>query len=189
MSIMRLRLVLTGAAAVFLLCGIAASARVTTPQFKTIEAKHFERAEGVELSPDFSDYLYAELRAELLKAKIFGQVIGEGEVVDAGDTANSIVIEGNITEYKKGNVAKDVLIGFTAGWRSLRLETAIKRRSDQKVLLATQVHVRTSPRLSEKALAKQAAKQIVNNIKKSLNGVGTGSCSREQAKRKDGTPC
>ena len=52
-------------------------------QFKNVEAKHFTKAEGVELSPEFTDYLYAELRAELTKAKIFGQVVGEGEVVDA----------------------------------------------------------------------------------------------------------
>src|SRR6266700_3096626 len=115
-------------------------------QFKSVEAKHFTRAEGVELSPEFTDYLYAELRAELTKAKLFGQVIGEGEVVEAADVPASIVIEGNITEYKKGSVAKDVLIGYTAGWRSLKIETAIKQRSDQKVIVSPQIHVRASPR-------------------------------------------
>ncbi len=59
------------------ICTLASALLWTTPaiakdheaQFKSVEAKHFPRAEGVELSPAFSDYLYAELRAELTKAK------------------------------------------------------------------------------------------------------------------------
>lgn len=141
-------------------------------QFKSVEAKHFTRAEGVELAPEFTDYLYAELRAELTKAKLFGQVLGEGEVVDAADLPSSIIVEGNITEYKKGNVAKDVLIGFTAGWRSLKLDTTIKRRSDQSVIASPQIHVRASPRWKDKVLAKEAAHQIVNDLKKALKDSG-----------------
>lgn len=141
-------------------------------QFKSVEAKHFTKAEGVELSPEFTDYLYAELRAELAKAKLFGQVIGEGEVVDAADASSSIIIDGNITEYKKGNVAKDVLIGFTAGWRSMKVDTTIKRRSDQSVIASPQIHVRASPRWKDKVLAKQAAHQIVNELKKAVKDNG-----------------
>lgn len=137
-------------------------------QFKTVEAKHFTRSEGVELSPEFTDYLYAELRSELTKAKLFGQVIGEGEVVDATDVPGSIVIEGNITEYKKGSAVKDALIGFTAGWRSMKVETTIKQRGDQKVIVSPQIHVRASPRWKDKVLAKEAAQQIVKEIKKAL---------------------
>ena len=137
-------------------------------QFKSVEAKHFARAEGVELSPEFTDYLYAELRAELTKATLFGQVHGEGEVVDAADASSSIIIEGNITEYKKGSVAKDALIGFTAGWRSMKVDTTIKRRSDQSVLASPQIHVRASPRWKDKVLAKEAAHQIVNELKKAV---------------------
>src|SRR5215831_19248858 len=104
----------------FVASALPAFAKDKEAQFKSVEAKHFTKAEGVELAPDFADYLYAELRAELTKAKIFGQVMGEGEVVDAADAPSSIIIEGNITEYKKGSAVKDALIGFTAGWRSLK---------------------------------------------------------------------
>jgi hypothetical protein len=166
---------LSGTLALLLMACISSLAKDTAPQFKTGEAKHFTRAEGVELSPEFADYLYAEIRAELIKAKLCGQVLGEGEVVEATDAPSSIVIDGNITEYKKGSVVKDALIGFTAGWRSLKLDTTIKRRSDQKVLVNQQVHVRASPRWNEKVLAKAAAKQIVNDIKKSLKDSGAGS--------------
>jgi hypothetical protein len=144
-------------------------------QFKSVEAKHFAKSEGVELSPEFTDYLYAELRAELTKAKLFGQVIGEGEVVDATDAPASIIIEGTITEYKKGNAVKDALIGFTAGWRSLKLDTTIKRRSDQNIIVSPQIHVRASPRWKDKVLAKEAAHEIVKEIKKALKDKGSAS--------------
>src|SRR5262249_8177595 len=98
----------------------------------------------------------------------FGQVIGEGEVVDAADAPSLIIIDGNITEYKKGSAMKDALIGFTAGWRSLKVDTTIKRRSDQAVIVSPQIHVRASPRWKDKVLAKEAAHQIVNELKKAI---------------------
>jgi hypothetical protein len=138
------------------------------PQYKSVEAKHFPRAEGVELSPAFSDYLYAELRAELTKAKLFGQVIGEDEVVDAADAPKSLVIVGTITEFKKGSVVKDALIGFGAGMRSLKVDANASRRSDQQNLSAIHVHVKVSPRWDEKVMARFAAKNIVKQLKDSL---------------------
>ena len=59
----------------------ALAAKDPQPVYKTVEAKHFTRVEGVELSPAFTDYLYAEVRNELTKTKLFVQVIGEGEAV------------------------------------------------------------------------------------------------------------
>src|SRR5260370_7659434 len=90
--------------------------------YKTAEAKHFTRVEGVELSPAFSDYLYAELRSELAKTKLFVQVIGEGEAVEDAEAAKSVVVEGVITEYNKGSPAKDPLIRYCAGLRSLKTD-------------------------------------------------------------------
>lgn len=146
----------------------AAMAKDPQQQYKSVEAKHFPRAEGVELSPAFSDYLYAELRAELTKAKVFGQVIGEDEVVDAADAPKSLVIVGTITEFKKGSVVKDALIGFGAGMRSLKVDANASRRSDQQNLSAIHVHVKVSPRWDEKVMARFAAKNIVKQLKDSL---------------------
>ncbi len=146
----------------------SAVAGVTEAHFKTVEAKHFTRVEGVELSPEFSDYLYAELRTELGKTKMFDQVLGEGEVVDDADAPQSLTIEGSITEYKKGSVAKQKIIGFGAGFRSLRLETTLTRRSDHKVLAAPKIHVKAPATWNEKVLAREAAKHIAKEIKKQL---------------------
>ena len=145
-----------------------ARAKEPVPKYKTVEAKHFTRAEGVELSPEFVDYFYAELRTELQKTKIFTQVIGEGELVDEADVPQSVIVEGSITEYKKGSVAKDVLIGFTAGWRSLRISANLSRRGDGKSLKNIEAHVRASPRWNEKVLALEAAKEVAKQIKNSL---------------------
>jgi hypothetical protein len=163
-----MKIMALGTLAAVLVGTLPAIAKDPEPQYKSVEAKHFPRSEGVELSPAFSDYLYAELRAELTKAKLFAQVIGEDEVVDAEDAPKSLVIVGTITEYKKGSVVKAQLIGFGAGWRSLKVDANVARRSDQQNLAAIHVHVKVSPRWDEKIMARIAAKNIVKQLKDSL---------------------
>jgi hypothetical protein len=146
----------------------SAQAKDAAAYFKTVEAKHFQSSEGVELSPAFGDYFYAELRSELNKAKLANEVIGEGEAVDDADAAKSAVITGTITEYKKGSVVKSALIGFGAGMRSLKMDADVVRRSDKQNLCVIHVHVKVQPRWDEKVMAKFAAKQMVNEMKKAL---------------------
>lgn len=162
-------------AAVLALPATPPSTKEQTAEFKTVEAKHYTRAEGVELSPEFADYLYAELRNELGKTKLFGQVIGEGEVVSESDAPSSVIVDGSVTEYKKGSVVKDTLIGFTAGWRSLRVETTVTRRSDKKAIATVKTRVRISPRWKENIMAREAAKQIAREIKKALKAGSEGA--------------
>ncbi len=166
-----MKILILGTLAVVLAWSMPAIAKDPEPQFKSVEAKHFPRAEGVELTPAFSDYLYAELRAELTKAKLFGQVIGEDEVVDAEDAPKSLVIVGTITEYKKGSMVKAQLIGFGAGMRSLKVDANVARRGDQQNLTAIHVHVKVSPRWDEKIMARAAAKDIVKQLKNSLKAT------------------
>lgn len=150
------------------LVAASAQAKDETPKFKTVEARHFQSSEGVELSPAFGDYFYAELRNELNKAKMANEVIGEGEAVDDSDAPKSAVITGTITEYKKGSVVKSALIGFGAGMRSLKMDADVVRRSDKQNLCVIHVHVKVQPRWDEKVMAKFAAKQMVNEMKKAL---------------------
>ena len=145
-----------------------ANAKDEKPLYKTAEAKHFTTAEGVELSPAFVDYFYAELRAELTKAKLVNEVIGEGETVDDADAPKSLVISGTITEYKKGSVVKSALIGFGAGFRSLKMDADVLRRSDKQNLGVIHVHVKVDPRWNEKVMAKGAAREMVKEMRKAL---------------------
>ena len=148
--------------------GAAAKEKNATPQFKTAEAKHFTQAEGVELTPAFGDYFYAELREELKKAKLAGEVIGEGETVEDADAPQSIVISGTFAEYKKGSVVKSALIGFGAGMRSLKMDADVLRRSDNQHLGVVHIHVKIDPRWNEKTMAKFAAHQMVKDMKEAL---------------------
>src|SRR5260370_31452798 len=120
------------------------------PVFKTAEAKHFNAAEGVELTPAFYDYFYAELRNELKKSKLVNDVIGEGEAVDDADAAKSVIINGTVTEYKKGSAVKNALIGFGAGMRGLKVDTEDPRGSDKQNLCAMQVHEKVARNSHEK---------------------------------------
>jgi len=139
------------------------------PRFKTVEIKHFPFAEGVELPPEFSDFLYAALKMELQKTGMFEQIVGEGEVVEAADAPQSLIVGGSILEYKKGNVAKDLIIGFTSGWRSLLSQVQVCRRSDNASLLDKQVKVRGpstwSPEYLARALAREIAKEMKHQLK------------------------
>ena len=155
-------------AAVLLVLPSYAFSKDKETQFKTVEAKHFTQAEGVELSPAFADYFYAELRAELKKAKMADDVIGEGEAVDDGDASKSAVIVGTITEYKKGSVVKSALIGFTAGWQSLRMDADVQRRSDKQNLCTLHIHTRIDPRWNEKIMAKAAAHEVIKGMRNEL---------------------
>jgi Domain of unknown function (DUF4410) len=148
--------------------GTVAKPKDETPQYKTAEAKHFTTAEGVELSPAFVDYFYAELRSELTKGKLVNEVVGEGETVEDADAPKSLVISGTITEYKKGNVVKSALIGFGTGMRSLKMDADVVRRSDKQNLCVLHVHVKIDPRWDEKIMAKGAAHQMVKEMKKAL---------------------
>jgi Domain of unknown function (DUF4410) len=155
--------------ALLLACSSAAAKeKDETPQFKTAEAKHFAQAEGVELSPAFGDYFYAELREEMKKAKLAGEVIGEGETVDDADAPQSIVITGTFTEYKKGSVVKSTLIGFGAGMRSLKMDADVLRRSDNQRLGGVHLQVKVDPSWNDKTMAKFAARQMAKDMKGAL---------------------
>jgi hypothetical protein len=95
-------------------------------------------------------------------------VIGEGEAVEDADAAKSVVLEGVITEYKKGNRAADAIIGFGVGMRSLKMSVNLTRRSDHQDMGAIEVHVKISPRWKEEVMAKAAAHQIAHEVKNAL---------------------
>ena len=59
------------------------------PKFKSIEVKHFPNAEGVELPPEFSDYLYAELRSTLEKKKLAADPSNEKARIQADQLATA----------------------------------------------------------------------------------------------------
>lgn len=151
----------------FALCASAAD-QAASPKYKSAEITHFAKAEGVELTPEFYDFLYAELKAEIQKKKIVEQIIGEGEVVDTADAPHTLSIGGTLLEYKKGSIAKAVLIGFGTGRRSLRSQVKIVRVSDKQPILDKELEVKFDPRWDNKQLARSLAKKIAGELKDAL---------------------
>src|ERR1022692_4451987 len=88
-------------------------------RYKSVEVKHFTRVEGVELPPEFDDFLYAELRLDLQKTGLFEQIAAEDEALDPSDAPRCVLLEGTLVEYKKGSSVKKQLTPFgLAGTRS-----------------------------------------------------------------------
>ena len=146
----------------------AAAAGKGEAKFKAIAVKHFTLAEGVELSPEFPDFLYAELKDELKKSGLYEQIASEDEVVEPGDAPKSLAVDGRLLEYKKGSVVKESLIGFGAGMRSLRAQITVRRRNDNEAVLDKELKVRASSKWDEKILAKFLAKKISGELKNNL---------------------
>jgi hypothetical protein len=96
------------------------------------------------------------------------EVIGEGEAVEDADAPQSIVVNGTITEYKKGSVVKSRLIGFGVGLRSMKMDADILRRSDKQNLGVIHIQVKIDPSWDEKTMAKFAAHQMVKEMKEAL---------------------
>src|SRR5438270_6680166 len=153
---------------VFAFVTVALAAEKKPAPFKSVEAKHFTRAEGVELSPEFPDFLYAEMKTQLEKGGLFKEVIGEGEVVDPADAPLSMTVQGDILEFKKGSQVKERLVGWGAGMRSLTAHVKVTRRSDHQTMLDKEIKVRASSRMDEKALARALAERINSELKHEL---------------------
>ena len=117
------------------------------------------------MPPEFSDFLYAELRADLQKKKVADQLPGENEVADPADAAQSVILEGSVLEYKKGSLVKESLIGFGMGMRSLSAHVKLTRRSDNHLLIDKDVKVRASSKMDPKQLAKFLAGEITRELR------------------------
>jgi hypothetical protein len=151
------------AAAVFLLTTWASAKN--QPKFKSIEVKHFPNAEGVELPPEFSDFLYAELKETLQKKNLAEQLIGEDEVVDSADAAHSVILEGSVLEYKKGSVVKEQLTRGWGGGRSLTAHVKMLRRSNNEVMIDKDIKVGVPAMADAKHLARFLAGKIAGEMK------------------------
>jgi hypothetical protein len=140
----------------------------SNPTLKGAEVKHFTGSEGVELTAEFYDFLYASMKSELAKTKLFNNIIGEDETVDAADASQTVLIEGTVLEYKKGSAVKERLIGFGMGSRSLISHIKVSRIGDKQVLADKDIKVKAMQRWDNKMLAKELAKRITKECKNSL---------------------
>jgi hypothetical protein len=126
------------------------------------EVKHFTQSEGLGLSPEFINYFYDSLRERLKKEQVANQIVDEGAAVPDAEAANTMIVEGKFTEYKKG--------GFSEGVRIVGSEIKLYRRSDHK-LIATinpRVPFKPSPLNTDNGVGKSTGSRTADEIKKAL---------------------
>ena len=133
-----------------------------TGEVKIIEVKHFTQAEGVGLSKEFMNYFYDGLRERLIKMQAAGQIIEEGAAVPDVLAANTIIVEGKITEYKQG--------GFFEGIGIVSSEIKLYRRSDHALIKTFNFRApfKPSPLNTDKNIGPWTGARTADEIKKTL---------------------
>jgi hypothetical protein len=105
------------------------------PKYKTVEAKRFTVADGIQLDSRVDPQQYVAetnqgLQKQLVRANIAEQVVGEGATVSDSDAANSIVIESRLIDFPP-----EVHGSFKE--RVMTVEVKIYRRSDRRLLVSS----------------------------------------------------
>jgi hypothetical protein len=131
----------------------------SSPQFKTVEVKHFTQTDGLGLSQDFLNYFYHGLSEELVKAGVAHQVVGEGSAVAEADAADSVILEGKITGYK-------------SAWFGIVVNSEFKlyRRSDKTLIktITPEVAAKSSPLNTDKNVGEYTGKRTAYAIKREM---------------------
>jgi hypothetical protein len=80
---------------------------VSKPQLKSIEVKHFTKADGVQLSPNFQKVFYASFLAEMQRLNVADQTVEDGTPVVDTDKPHAfiphfMVLEGTFMNVQEG---------------------------------------------------------------------------------------
>lgn len=133
-----------------------------TGEIKIIEVRYFTAVEGMGFSREFINAFYISLRDRLIKDKAADQIIEEGAVVPEGLAANTIIIEGKFTEYKKG--------GFLEGVGMVGSEIKFYRKSDHALIkiITSRVPFKPSPLNTDSGVGKGTGVSTAREIRKAL---------------------
>jgi hypothetical protein len=134
------------------------SAKDTAPKYKTAEIKHLTKGTDVNLSQDYLNYAYDNVREDLQKSKLFGAVLEDGATVADADAADSVIIECKITDYSRGHfVVSDGHIDIT-----------ITRRSDHTVVQHINEKFGWPPNANDENKGKYTGNIVTQLIKRAL---------------------
>ncbi len=130
-------------------------------KYKNIEVKHFTTANGVDLPYGFSNGFYDGLRTALEKQKIADQVVEEGATVPDADAADSLVVEGTFTSFKKAG--HTMASPGKLGW-----EINVYRKSDHTLIVTNTKGTETMPGWKEPQLEQGTSFYAAYDLKKDL---------------------
>jgi len=133
-----------------------------TGEIKIIEVRHFTQSESLGLSQEFINSFYDNLRERLAKNNVAGQIVDEGSAVPDAVAANTLIVEGKFTEYKKG--------GFLEGVGMVGSEIKFYRKSDHALIkiITPRVAFKPSPFNSDNGVGKVTGYSTAYEIKKAL---------------------
>jgi hypothetical protein len=133
-----------------------------TGEVKIIEVKHFTQSEGLGLSQEFVNSFYDGLREHLAKRNVAGQIVDEGSAVPDAVAANTLIVEGKFTEYKKG--------GFLEGVGIVGSEIKFYRKSDHALIkiITPRVAFKPTPLNSDNGVGKVTGYKTADEIKTAL---------------------
>ncbi len=139
-----------------------ASGTAKNPQrFQAIVVTRFTNAPDVELPPEASDYLYAELLTEVRQSGLAAEVLGEGEVIGEGEVGQTLIITGQFTHFDIGvNLAAALVVGVKLPKPHLELDATILRASDHEIL-GRVLHIKSSG-----AIYRDSANEVVKELEK-----------------------
>jgi hypothetical protein len=133
-----------------------------TGEVKIIEVRHFMQVDGLGISQEFINSFYDNMRERLAKNNVAGQIIDEGSAVPDAIVANTLIVEGKFTEYKKG--------GFLEGVGIVGSEIKFYRKSDHALIkiITPRVPFKPSPLNSDSGLGRSTGYKTADEIKKAL---------------------
>jgi hypothetical protein len=142
--------------------GMAAAKGNDQAKYKVVEVKHPTKADGIDLSAEFLNYLYDDLRKELANKGIFGTVVEEGGAISDADAATAVVLECKITELQRGFASSPSVI----------VEVTLSNRGDRKVIqqfTIKKISIQSSASKSpDNVRGKWTAYNLANEIKRNM---------------------
>jgi hypothetical protein len=120
------------------------------------------QVDGLGISQEFINSFYDNMRERLAKNNVAGQIIDEGSAVPDAIVANTLIVEGKFTEYKKG--------GFLEGVGIVGSEIKFYRKSDHALIkiITPRVPFKPSPLNSDSGLGRSTGYKTADEIKKAL---------------------
>jgi len=135
--------------------------QIFTGEVRIIEVRHFTQSQGLNLSLEFINSFYDGLCEHLKKEQVASRIVEENSAVPDAEAANTVMIEGEFTEYKQG--------GFLAVG-AVSSEIKLYRKSDHALIkiITPRVPYKPSPLNSDKIIGKATGGRTAYEIKKAL---------------------
>lgn len=150
----------------------AERAQTIKQAFSTVEVAVFENKQDSNFPAEYVVPLQAEIKKQLVNAKVFSEVTQEDESTPASKPQNSasrvLRLTGAITSYDPGSRAKRYVIGYGAGSAEIDSRISFVDAASGQVLMTQDLRAILSGGFlggkSEGAL-KDYARQVVNKVK------------------------